>query len=385
MNQARRRQFLITAGALLAAPLPGFAQQPAATIPRIGFLGVSTPAAWAPRVDAFRAGLRDLGYVEGKNIVIEFRFAEGQYDRLPELAAELVRLKVDVIVTHSVPGALAAKQATATNPIPVVMTNVADAVGSGIVASLARPGGNITGDTFFVTELAAKRLEVLKDAIPRLRRVAVLANPDNAGTGLSLQAMEIAAKELNVALLRFHARSPADLDGAFAAMAKENVDALAVIEDAVLIPSFKRIAELSGQAAPSLDQLHRVCRRGGTLRLRRELSRTLSSRPRLRRQDPQRRQARRHSDRATDDVRIRDQHEDRQGAWPYRSICDPFARGPRNRMRSADSQRCCSHRISATGRIRTSEMPGRLTPNPALNRTGRYAASTWRASARPAG
>jgi putative tryptophan/tyrosine transport system substrate-binding protein len=253
LNQARRRQFLITAGALLAAPLPGFAQQPAATIPRIGFLGVSTPTAWTPRVDAFRAGLRDLGYVEGKNIVIEFRFAQGQYDRLPELAGELVRLKVDVIVTHTAPGALAAKQATATNPIPVVMTNVGDAVGWGIVASLARPGGNITGDTFFVTELVAKRLEVLKDAIPRVRRVAVLANPDNAGAGQSLQAMEIAAKELNVALLRSHARGPADLDGAFAAMAKESVDALAVIEDAILIPSNKRIAELAvKQRLPSI-------------------------------------------------------------------------------------------------------------------------------------
>jgi putative ABC transport system substrate-binding protein len=212
------------------------------------------PAAWATRVEAFRAGLRDLGYVEGKDIVIEFRFAHGQYDRLPELAAELVRLKVDVIVTHTVPGALAAKQATATNPIPVVMTNVGDAVGTGIVASLARPGGNITGDTFFITELVAKRLEVLKDAIPRARRVAVLANPDNAGTGQSLQAMEIAAKGLNVALLRFHARSPADLDGAFAAMAKENVDALAVIEDVALIPSNKRIAELAvKQRLPSIS------------------------------------------------------------------------------------------------------------------------------------
>ena len=108
-----------------------------------------------------------MGYIEGKNIVIEYRFAGGQYDRLPDLAAELIRLKVDVIVTHSAPGALAAKQATAANPIPVVMTNVSDAVGSGIVASLARPGGNVTGDTFFVPELAAKRLEVLKDAIPR--------------------------------------------------------------------------------------------------------------------------------------------------------------------------------------------------------------------------
>ena len=215
---------------------------------------MSTPAAWATRVEAIRAGLRDLGYVEGKNIVIEFRFAEGQFDRLPELAAELVRLKVDVIVTHTVPGALAAKQATATNPIPVVMTNVGDAVGNGIVASLARPGGNITGDTFFLTELVAKRLEVLKDAIPRVRRVAVLANPDNAGTGRSLQAMEVAAKALNVALPNFHARGPADLDGAFAAMAKENVDALAVIEDIILIPSNKKIAELAAkQRLPSIS------------------------------------------------------------------------------------------------------------------------------------
>jgi putative ABC transport system substrate-binding protein len=215
---------------------------------------VSTPAAWAPRVDAFRAGLRDLGYVEGKNIVIEFRFAQGQYDRLPELAAELVRLKVDVIVTHSAPGALAAKQATATNLIPVVMTNVSDAVGSGIVASLARPGGNITGDTFFVPELAAKRLELLKDAIPRLRRVAVLANPDNAAMGQALQAMEIAAKELNVALLRVNMRGAADLDGAFAAMATENVDALAVIEDIVLIQNHKRIAESAvKQRLPSIS------------------------------------------------------------------------------------------------------------------------------------
>ncbi len=254
MQQVQRRYFLLATGALFAAPLSSFAQQPQAKVPRIGFLGVANPTAWSPRVDAFRAGLRELGYVEGKNITIEFRFAEGQYDRLPTLAAELVRLKVDVIVTHSVPGALAAKQATAANPIPVVMTNVGDAVGAGIVASLARPGGNITGDTFYVTELAAKRLEVLKDAIPRMRRVAVLANPDNALTGLSLQAMEIAAKGLNVALLSFHARGPADLDSVFAAMAKESVDVLTVIEDAGLIPTFKRIAELAiRQRLPSIS------------------------------------------------------------------------------------------------------------------------------------
>jgi putative tryptophan/tyrosine transport system substrate-binding protein len=254
LNRARRRQFLITASALLVAPQPGFAQQPPVNIARIGFLGASTPEAWAPRVDAFRAGLRDLGYVEGKNLVLEFRFAQGRYDRLPDLAAELVRMKVDVIVTHTVPGALAAKQATATNRIPVVMTNVGDAIGAGIVASLARPGGNITGDTFFVTELAAKRLEVLKDAIPRVHRVAVLANPDNALTALSFRAMEATAKELNLVLTRVHARAPADLDVAFAAMAKDGVNALSVVEDAVLIANFKRIAELAvNRRLPSIS------------------------------------------------------------------------------------------------------------------------------------
>jgi putative ABC transport system substrate-binding protein len=242
--------------ALLWGPRNGFAQQPTGNIPRIGFLGVSTAIAWTTRVDALRAGLRDMGYVEGKNIAIEFRFAEGQYDRLPGLAAELVRLKVDVIVTHSAPGALAAKQATLTNPIPVVMTNVSDALGAGVVASLARPGGNITGDTFFVPELAAKRLELLKDAVPRLRRVAILANPDNATTSHAHQTMENAARDLNITLLRLNVRAPADLDGAFAAMAKENVDAFAVVEDIVLIQNHKRIAEFAiRQRLPSISFL----------------------------------------------------------------------------------------------------------------------------------
>ena len=258
MGRVRRRQFLITTGALLAAPLRGFAQQPAVTTPRIGFLGVADPVAWAPRLDAFRAGLRDVGYIEGKNIVIEFRFAEGQYDRLPGLAAELVRLKVDVIVTHSVPGALAAKQATATNPIPVVMTNVGDAIERGIVTSLARPGGNITGDTFFAPELAAKRLDVLKDAIPRIRRMAVLVNPDNPGPA-RLEAMANTAKVLDVALVRFDARHPDDLGGAFTAMAKERVDSLAVVEDVALIPANKQIAELAiTQRLPSIGFIEYV-------------------------------------------------------------------------------------------------------------------------------
>jgi putative tryptophan/tyrosine transport system substrate-binding protein len=243
MIHAGRRQLLIAAVALLGRPLHGLAQRPAAAIPRIGFLGVSTPEAWTTRLDALRAGLRDLGYVEGKSILIEYRFAQGQYDRLPELAAELVKLNVNVIVTHSVPGALAAKEATAASHIPVVMTNVSDAIGAGIVASLARPGGNVTGDTFFVPELAAKRLELLKDANPGLHRVGVLVNPDNAATSQALLAMDVAGKWLNVAVIRFDVRRPADLDGAFAAMTRQNVGAVAVIEDIVLIQNHRKIAD----------------------------------------------------------------------------------------------------------------------------------------------
>jgi putative tryptophan/tyrosine transport system substrate-binding protein len=254
LSHVRRRLILIALAALSWRPRYGLAQKPAATIRRIGFLGVSTSAAWTTRIDALRAGLRDLGYVEGKNIEIVFRFAQGQYDRLPELAAELVRLKVDLIVTHSAPGALAAKRATETNPIPVVMTNVSDALWAGIVASLARPGGNITGDTFFVPELAAKRLELLKDALPHLRRVAVLANPNNAGNIPALQAMEVTAKELNLALVRRDVRSPADIDGALTTLAKDNVDALAIVEDIVLIQNHAKIAEAAlKQRLPSIS------------------------------------------------------------------------------------------------------------------------------------
>lgn len=253
MSAAARRRFLAGAAALVAV-FPALGQNPAGAVARIGFLGVSTPEAWKPRVDAFRAGLRDLGYAEGKNVVIEFRFAENRYERLPALAAQLVQLKVDVIVTHAAPGALAAKQATMANRVPVVMTNVGDAVGWGIVDSLARPGGNITGDTFFITELVAKRLEVLKEALPDVRRVGVLINPDNARAGQSLRAMESVAKQLGLTLARFDARGAADLERVFAAMTKERIDALAVLEDAALISQGRKIGELAAkQRLPSIS------------------------------------------------------------------------------------------------------------------------------------
>ena len=150
--------------ALLAAPLAVEAQ-PQAKVYRLGFLGGASPAGYAHLVEALRQGLHDLGYVEGKNLAIEYRWAEGKYDRLPDLAAELVRLKVDLIVTHGAPGSLAAKQATRT--IPIVMAIVGDVVATGLVTSIPRPGGNVTGSTFFFPELSAKRVELLKEAVPR--------------------------------------------------------------------------------------------------------------------------------------------------------------------------------------------------------------------------
>ena len=175
-TRTKRRDTLPALFALAASNLPmhGFAQQ-SAKAARIGFLGAVSRSGYEDRVEALLAGLRDLGYVVGENLAIEFRWAEGKYDRLPELAAELVRLKVDVIVTHGAPGTRAAKHATAT--IPVVMATCGDAVASGIIASLARPGGNVTGNTFFSPELTAKRLQLLKETLPQIARVGVLLNP----------------------------------------------------------------------------------------------------------------------------------------------------------------------------------------------------------------
>jgi putative ABC transport system substrate-binding protein len=191
-----------------------------------------------------RAGLRDLGYVEGKNLVIEFRWAEEKYERLPELAAELVRLKVDVIVTYG-PGTRAAKAATTT--IPIVMATSADPVALGLVASLARPGGNVTGMAGFNPEVAAKRLELLKDAFPRTRQVAVLLNPDNPSLILNLRAMEVAAKSLKLELHQFVVRRSGDLDSAFAAMAKRRVDAVVFGDDPVFVANAGAIAKLAAK------------------------------------------------------------------------------------------------------------------------------------------
>ena len=211
----------------LAAPLPAGAQQPA-KVPRIGLLSPDAPYP----TEAFRQGLRELGYVEDQNIAFESRFAEGRYERLPAFAAELVRLKVDVIVTGGTLAIQAAQHATRT--IPIVMTNTSDPVAGGFVASLARPGGNITGLSMMSHELVGKQLELLKEVVPRLSRVALLWNPANASNGPQLREAEVAARALKVRLQPLEVRYPEDLDSAFAAMTRERAGGLLVLNDGML-------------------------------------------------------------------------------------------------------------------------------------------------------
>ena len=259
-----RRKLLLAGGAglcALAAPLASLAQQ--RKVRRIGFLGASSASGYAPQVEALRAGLRDMGYVEGKNIVIEFRWADGKYDRLPELAAELVRLKVDVIVTHGTPGALACKQATTT--IPIVMAVAGDVATTGMVASIARPGGNITGSTFYNSELAAKRLELLKEILPRMRRAAVLINSANPGMEPVLKAMEPVAKALKLDLQQVGVRGPEEFESAFSAMVAGHIDAVVILEDGMLNANIRRIAELAaGKRLPAIG-LPELAKAGGLM------------------------------------------------------------------------------------------------------------------------
>jgi len=227
---------------LTLAPLAVEAQQ-AVSLPRIGFLApasLSDPRV-PPFLQAFRQGLRELGYVEGQNIAIEFRWAEGRYDRLPGLAAELVRLKVDVIVAAGPNAIQAAKQATQT--IPIVMAAVADPVAAGVVASLARPGGNITGISNMLPELVGKQLELLKEILPKVSRVALLGNPANPANAPLVQQAQDAARALGVKLQPLEARDRGEIDSAFAAITTERAGAVIVLPDTVLLDHRTRIAD----------------------------------------------------------------------------------------------------------------------------------------------
>ena len=228
---------------LLGVPGAGEAQ-PAAKAPRIGWLGGPTRESAEVFVREFRRGLKDLGWVEGQNIVIEWRFAGGRAERLPDLAAELVRLRVDLIVVPSTPTALAAKNATKT--IPLVTVGGGDPVELGLVASLARPGGNITGlSSNLGPEIAGKQLEVLKETVPKVSRMAVLWNPTTPGNALALREAEITARALAVELQLLEARSASDFDGAFAAMTTGRAGALLILGDVMFTTHRRRLAALA--------------------------------------------------------------------------------------------------------------------------------------------
>src|SRR5437773_4152812 len=227
---------------LLALRFPAEAQQPT-KIPRIGYLAAISLSTLAARTEAFRQGLRELGYVEGKNIVIEQRYAEGKFDRLPALAAELVRLKVDIIVTAGPQTTRPAKQATST--IPIVMAQDPDPVGNGFVASLARPGGNITGLATFAPELSGKQLELLKETVSKLSRVAVFGTSINPGNAQNLREVELAAKAFGVKLQYLDVLSPKDIETAFRAASKGRADAVLMLPGSVLALQRAQLTDLA--------------------------------------------------------------------------------------------------------------------------------------------
>jgi putative ABC transport system substrate-binding protein len=239
----RRREFIRLFGsAVVAWPLAARAQQ-AGKVHRIGFLGSATAAGSAKAVESFRAGLREFGYVEGRNIGIEFRWAEGNYDRLSDLVADLIATNVDVLITHGTPGTRAAKQATTT--IPIVMAISGDAIATGLVSSLARPEANLTGSTYFLPQLNAKRLELLKEVFPSISRAAALSNPDNPVSRPIIPAMQAAAASLSVILEVVRAQGPSEFSPAFAAMTKSRVGSVVVTEDGEFAASFRTIAALA--------------------------------------------------------------------------------------------------------------------------------------------
>ncbi len=263
-----RRAFIGSlAGGLLAVPLAARAQ-PAAKVPRIGYLSANSMVASPPNLhEAFRQGLRDLGYVEGRNVVIEYREAEGKFERLPGLAADLIALNVDVIVAPTTVAALAAKQATRT--LPIVFFGATDPVTGGLVGSLARPGGNVTGLAGFSPELVGKCLEVLKQAVPGASRVAILWQPGSGGERTekdTLKGAEVAAQALGVRLQLVEARGSADIDRAFSDMTRGGARALTVWTSAMLLHERGRLVALAAKhRLPAVYTFREVVHAGGLM------------------------------------------------------------------------------------------------------------------------
>jgi putative tryptophan/tyrosine transport system substrate-binding protein len=236
-----RRQLVVGAAALLAVPARAYGQR-AGKLYRIGLLGTTSPKSHGAFVDAFREGLRERGYVEGKTVALEYRWAENDYARLPALAAELVRLNVDLILTHGAPGARAAKAATAT--IPIVIAISGEAVATGVVQSLARPGGNVTGSTFSYSELNAKRLELLKEALPGVKRVGVLLNGANPGNVATVETVTRTARSVGIEVTPAIAKSADEFEGAFGQMTRAQCEAVLIYEDPLFVAEARRLAAL---------------------------------------------------------------------------------------------------------------------------------------------
>ncbi len=260
----RRRRLVAMAGGATVAWRCSAAQQ-SGKVYRIGYLSTPNRESVARGVDAFVGRLRELGWVEGRNLVIEYRWAEGNIERLPELAADLVRRKVDVIVAPAGSAALAAKNATTSIPIVMIFAN--DPVEMGLVASLSRPGGNITGTTFTTSsEIFGKQLQILKEAIPQVSRVAVLRNPQDPSFARQVGALESAARSLNMRLQQQGARGPEEFDAAFAAMTRDRADALLVIATSTFLVHRSRLAELAVKARlPTMNSFREQVEAGGLM------------------------------------------------------------------------------------------------------------------------
>ena len=240
MDRAGRRRFLLVAGALLASPVVVIGQAQG-KVPRIGMITLRSRGNALEA--AFVAGMRDLGYVKGKTIAIEWRYADGKAERLAALAAELVALKVDLIVAASTQAIQATAAATTT--IPIVFPGLADPVGGRFVKSLSKPGGNITGLSTIAADLGAKHIELIQAVVPRLARIAVLVNPTNLGSGLVLRDLELGARKVGVAVQRFEAQTPEEIERAFAAMTAARVGAVTLAIDGIFLQAAKQIAELA--------------------------------------------------------------------------------------------------------------------------------------------
>jgi putative tryptophan/tyrosine transport system substrate-binding protein len=263
-SKMRRRDFIAGIGGVASYPLVGQAQQ-TGKVARIGFLGPPSASdlAFADYIATLKAGLRDLGYIEGSNFVIEYRWADGIYSRFPILAAELVRSKVDLMITQGTTGTIAAKQATTS--IPILMINVGDPVASGLVTSLARPGGNITGLSAFSPEVHSKRIELLPKVLPYIARVAALFNADSSINRKEFQAMEQAAKLLKVEIKPYPVRGPAEFKSAFDTMAHDGIEAVEISDDITLNVSWADFAALSlERRLPSVGMIGFV-RAGGLI------------------------------------------------------------------------------------------------------------------------